>query len=184
MTMFPKLMGQILTKHRKWEEFKMKAMTKKLLMLVLLLSVVCGGGLSISKQASAKAVSKVTKKITLTDKKGFVVHKLSIATKEKVNVKIKFLEVKGKAKGSEEELYFGGYECKNGKGSLFAPWTSPSKLKKNSFKKGTILTSTEDYLNGKATVEWYIPEGIKKLKMQVTYYTESGKAGIKSIRNC
>lgn len=160
----------------------MKAMTKKLLMLVLLLSVVCGGGLSISKQASAKAVSKVTKKITLTDGKSIdIQHKLSISAKEKVNVKIKFLEVKGKV-ASKNDLYLGFYECNDGKGSLFAPWTSPSKLKKNSFKKGKVLTSTEDYLNGKATVDWNIPKGIKKLKLQVTYYTESGKAGINSVK--
>lgn len=160
----------------------MKTTMKKLLMVVLLLSIVSGGVL-MPKQASAKTVSKVTKVFTLTANKKLVKHKLSINTKEKVLVKVKFLEVKGKVLvESEEDLFLGEYLFKMGKGSFFSYWSRPSKLKKSSFKKGKILTSKDDYINGKSKVEWYIPQGIKKLKMQVTYYTKSGKAGIKSVK--
>ena len=157
--------------------------TKKLLMVVLLLSMMCSS-LSVPKQVSAKSVSKVTKVFTLTVNKRQVKHKLSISANEKVFTKVKFLDVKGKVSLiSGEELIFGCYEGKNGMGSFFAPWTKPS-LKKTSFKKGKTLTQNGqgDYINGKSEVEWYIPSGIKKLKVKVTYFTKSGKAGIKSIK--
>ena len=55
-------------------------------------------------------------------------------------------------------------------------------IKKTSFKKGKVLSLDADMpLMGKAYVAWDTPKGIKKLKVQVTYYTESGKAGIKSV---
>lgn len=155
----------------------MKVMKKTLLMVVLLLAV-CGC-LSISKQVSAKTVSKVTKVFTLTPKKNFIRHKLSIKKKVKVVAKMKFLEVKGKVSlKSGEELYLGEYDCYDGKGSFFSSWSKPDKLKKKSFKKGKVLVSNEDYISGKSIVEWYIPKGIKKLKVQVTYYTKNGKAAI------
>ena len=54
--------------------------------------------------------------------------------------------------------------------------------KKSSLKKGKILTSKKNYLHGRVIIEWNLPDGIKKLKVKVTYYTKSGKAGIKSLK--
>lgn len=162
----------------------MKEMKKKLLIMVLFFAV-CGGiGFSMPKYVSAKSVSKVTKTFTLTTKSNFVEHKLSISKKEKVTAKIKFLEVKGNVSlKSGEDLSFGGYEFPDGMGSFFADWTKP-KLKKSSFKKGNVLNAkkNEDYISKKSTVEWYLPSGLKKLKVQVTYFTKSGKAGINSVK--
>lgn len=172
----------------------MKVMIKKLLLMVILFSVLCGGiGISVPKQASAKTASKVTKVFTLTSKKKLIKHKLSISKKEKVFVKTIFLDVKGKA--VEDENYWGVYDFlvkeKNkmldgGKGSLWARYTKP-KLKNSSFKKGKCLGASKNddglvYISGNALVEWELPRGITKLKAKVTYYTQSGKKGIKSVK--
>lgn len=152
--------------------------TKKLLMMVLLLSMVFGC-MSVSKPASAKSVSKITKVFTLTTQKKGISHILSMDRKEKVFTKMEFLEVKGKI--SEKFPSLGFYESYN-MGWLFDDDTSPSKLDKKSFKKGKKFTSKKDYLQGKSLVEWDIPNGIKKLKIKVTYYAKSGKACIRSLK--
>lgn len=158
----------------------MKTVEKKLLTLVLVLSMVCGVALSEPQYASAKAVSKVTKVLNLTPK-NWVSHKLMISKNEKVRVKVKILSVKGKTTLSGEDLIWADSISSYGKGGLIAGWSKPP-LKKSSFKKGKILTSDADMpLMGKAYVLWDAPKGIKKLKVQVIYYTESGKAGIKSV---
>ena len=91
-----------------------------------------------------------------------------------------FLDVNGKA--TQKDILFGEYECRNGKGSFWMPFPQ-YKFSKNSFKKGKTLVSLDDeWINGKSEVEWYIPKGITKLKMKVTYFTKSGKAGIKSVK--
>ncbi len=69
----------------------MKTMVKRLLMVVLVFSMVSGGvGVSIPKEASAKAKSKVTKVVTLK-KKTSTIHELSIKNNEDVITKIKIL---------------------------------------------------------------------------------------------
>lgn len=158
--------------------------TRKTFMKIFILLLMGGVVLTIPEQAYAKKVSSCNKVITLTSKKKSTTHKLSISGKEKVFVKIKFLEVKGKSllPTKHEDLFFGGYECGDGMGSFFSKWSKPNKLKRNSFKKGKTLKSTDDYITGKSTVEWSIPKGIKKLKVRVTYYTKSGKSRIKSIK--
>ncbi len=160
----------------------MKVATKRLLMVILFLLVVCGAGLSKPKEVSAKTVSKVKKVFTLTPEK-VVTHKLSISKKEVVRVKIKFLKVKGKVgKVESGELMFGDWESDVGMGALFASWNKP-KLKKKWFKKGKVLkTKKDNYITGESTIDWYVPKGIKKLKVRVTYYTKSGKAGIKWVK--
>lgn len=147
-------------------------------MMVLLLSMVCGS-ISVSKPASAKSVSKITKVITETNKMYGAVHKLSIKKNEKVFTRIEILDVKGKV-SSSRGLEF-GHTTLNMDG-LFDRNSSPSKLKKSSFKKGEILTSKKNYLHGRVIIEWNLPDGIEKLKVKVTYYTKSGKAGIKSLK--
>ena len=145
-----------------------------------MLSVFCGI-LMVTKPVEAKSVSKVSKVITLTQKKKEVTHNLSINRKENVIATIKFLKVKGKIPKKENELYFGYYTFVDGKGSFFSPWTEPEELKKSSFKKGKTLKSN-DYIYGTSEVTWTIPRGIKKLKVKVTYSTKSGKAGIISVK--
>lgn len=164
----------------------MKTKLKRLFAVVLVLSIVCGGiSLPTAKKVYAKTVSKVTRVFTLTPQRWRVKHKLSISENEKVKVKIKFLEVKGKADGTVAEsdrLWFGNYYTNDGTSSFFLDSTKP-KLRKSDFKKGVVLTSN-DYIYGYDgfDVYWDIPNGLKKLKVQVTYYTESGKAGIHSIK--
>lgn len=159
----------------------MRMIAKRILTLVLVLSILCGGtAIFIPKQASAKTMSKVTKVLNLTSKKS-VSHKLMISKNEKVRVKVKILSVTGKTSLSGEDLIWADSISSDGKGGLIAWWSKPP-LKKSSFKKGKILTSDADsHLMGKAYVLWDAPKGIKKLKIRVTYYTESGKAGIKSV---
>lgn len=170
----------------------MNNIIKKTLTMALLFSMTCGiVGVSIPKQASAKTASKVTKVITLTNKnKNGITHKLSISKKEKVAVKIRFLQVKGKLskKATNDDLYFGYYEGDFSKGTFFTQYSKPGKLKKTSFKKGKSLDSSKtDYISGKNEViwnlpDWDLPNGIKKLKVQITYYTKSGRKGIKSVK--
>lgn len=163
----------------------MKKVIKKYAVVLLLLSMV-SGSLLTPKQASAKSMSKVTKTVTLKSGKS-VKHMLSVDEKDKLFVKVKILEVKGRVSLKYgADLWWGYYEFSEGKGSFFYPESKPSKLKANSFKKGKILTSKEEEggigVNGKTDVEWDVPNGISKLKIQVTYYTKSGKAGIKSVK--
>lgn len=167
----------------------MKTFSKRLLTIVLMLSILYGSIFLSTQYASAKTMSKVTKVLSLTKNKG-VAYQLKIKKSEKVLVKVKILSIIGKAKLDEDgDLCFGLYEFRayknkklidGGKGSLF---TSYDKLKKSSFKAGKILPSSgNDYLTGKADVGWSLPDGIKKMKVQITYYTKSGKPGIISLR--
>lgn len=155
----------------------------KLVKKIIAATVITTWGLGmvvVPKEAEAKNVSKVEKVVTLTKKSSSAIHKLSISNSEKVNAKVTFLEVKGKA--TQKDIYFGEYECRNGKGSFWMPFPQ-YKFSKNSFKKGkTLVSLDDDWINGKSEVEWYIPKGITKLKMKVTYFTKSGKAGIKSVK--
>lgn len=146
------------------------------LMFVLLLGVT-----ALSKEeVSAKTMSKVSKVITLTKKNYLAGQRLSIRSNEKVFVKVKILEVKGKVTESEreKELYFGGYICDEGMGSFWMPFP------KNAFKKGNTIKagSVDNYVTGNAGVDWEMPKGITHLKMKITYYTKSGKAGIHSVK--
>lgn len=163
----------------------MKTVAKKLAVVFLLLSM-AGSSLCVSKRASAKSESKVTKTFTLSPKKS-VKHTVSVDKKDKLFVKVKILEVKGSVSLEDgEDLWWGYYECADGKGSFFYPDSKPSKLKEKSFKKGKVLTSKEEDgefgVSGETDVEWEIPSGITKLKICVTYYTKSGKARIKSVK--
>ena len=163
----------------------MKTAVKKLFTMVLVVSVICSGLVfAAPKQASAKMASKVTKVITLTSNKKAVTHHLSIRAKETVFVKVKFLEVKGSISlKSGEGLYFGEYFLSDSMGSLFNEWSNSNKLKKSAFKKGKVLSSKDDeFLYGKAEVDWSLPSGLKKCKVQITYYTKSKKAGIRSVK--
>lgn len=165
-----------------------KTLGKSLLAMVLVVSLVCGCiYLPTPKQASAKAVAKVTKTITIKEEENpddtgtYVCHGIKFDKKEKIVVKVKFLQVKGKlSKRALKENMFGGFEDGDGKGPIFS-------IKKNSFKKGKVLgkkNMSGYYLQGgKTLAEWSVPDGIKLLKMKVTYYTLSGKAGIKSVKN-
>lgn len=164
----------------------MKTAVKRIMVIALLLSVF-GGTLPASGPAFAKSVSKVTKIVTLTSKKNSVIHKLSIRPSGMVTAKVKFLEVKGKVSGSNNELYLGGYEGDDGKGSFFSEYSKP-KLSKKSFRKGKTLKlkspwKNYEYISGKGEVDWTIPDkGITRLKMKITYYTKGGRKSIKSIK--
>lgn len=159
--------------------------------IIMFIIVVMGVAVLFPQRASAKSVSKKTMVITLTSKKK-ITHKLSIKSSEKVAVKADILSVKGAVTEKESELGFGYFDFRcykkgemidGGKGSLFAYYTKP-KLKRSSFKKGKVLRSKGkySYITGKAVVEWVLPKGISKMKLRVTYYTKSGKVGIKSIK--
>ena len=167
---------------------------KKVVTMVLLLSLVCGSIL-VSKPASAKSVSKITEIFTLTEKdvdnREYILHKLSIAKKEKVFTKLEILDVKGKfydSKSGNKDVCFGDrYKVgarndRETSGPIFWNYSKPSGLTPKSFKKGNKFTSKKDFLTGKTNVEWYLPEGLKLIKVKVTYYTKSGKAGIKSLK--
>lgn len=159
---------------------------KKIVTIIMLLALLAGITPE-SSVVSAKSTSKVVKVFTLTQKKDVVHHRLSINPKEKVKVKIDILDVKGRLKGKEH--YFGYYEFvgKNtgGKGSFLSSYSTP-KLKKNLLKKGKSLSPADSdgnvWISAKAYVDWELPNGIKKLKVRVTYYTKSGRKGIKSCK--
>lgn len=158
---------------------------------IVLFITIMGASIVFPKKALAKSVSKKAIVITLSPKKK-VKHKLSIKPSEKVVAKVDILSVKGDVTERESDLCFGYIDFRSykkgkiidgGKGSFFAYYTKP-KLKKSSFKKGRILrTKGKDcYITGNALVEWNPPKGISKMKIRVTYYTKSGKAGIKSVK--
>lgn len=173
---------------------KMKVLKKgSIITMILVLSMICGSVSNLStKHASAKVVSKMTKTFTIKMEKNpedtgtYVCHGIRFNKKEKIGVKVKILQVKGKlSKRAAKEIMFGYFEDGDGKGSVFT-----EKMNKNSFKKGKVLGKKnmggyylQDPERGKARVEWTVPDGIKLIKMKVTYYTRSGKAGIKSIKN-
>lgn len=165
------------------EEIRMKTKVKKMLVMGIVFSMLCASvALSTSKQVSAKAYSKITKTITLR-KKNAIHHKLSIAKNEKVYVKVKILSIKGKAKlDINGDLLFGDFEGSTGKGTLFNSYEKP-KLKISAFKKGKVLQMSKwGYLAENVDVGWWVPDGIKNMKIRITYYTKSGKAGIKSLK--
>ena len=88
----------------------------KLVKKIIAATVITTWGLGmvvVPKEAEAKNVSKVEKVVTLTKKSSSAIHKLSISNSEKVKAKVTFLEVKGKA--TQKDIYFGEYECRNGK---------------------------------------------------------------------
>lgn len=159
--------------------------------VIAFIIVLMGVSIIFPKRASAKSVSKKAMVITLTSKKE-VKHKLSIKSSEKVVAKVDVLSVKGVVTEKESDLCFGyidfacykkGKMIDGGEGSFFANYTKP-KLKKSSFKKGKVLRTkgNDCYITGKAVVEWVLPKGISKMKIRVTYYTKSGKVGIKSVK--
>ena len=90
----------------------MKAIAKKGLMLLVIVSLLCGS-VSTSVQASDQKSSKVTKVITLTSdmntKKKYLTlyHHLEVDDNEEVIVNVKFLQVKGKVSltSRDKELY-------------------------------------------------------------------------------
>lgn len=166
-----------------------------MLSVILAMTLLCGCiYLSVPKIASAKVVSKVTKTITITNKKkGAVWHTLSIKKGEKVKVKVKFLEVQGKPvdkyfQGENTVMYsFGGNIDPSGAYEDFFftdDQKSPkAKLKKDSFKKGNVLISSYGLnRNMLKDVYWQPLKGISKIKLKVTYFTVSGKAGINSVK--
>lgn len=162
----------------------MRTVEKNFLTIVLVLSMVCSGiVLTKPKYVVAKAVSKVTKMVTLT-KKNAIDHTV-VAGKEKVFVKVKVLSIKGKVKNDKNgDLLFGDAQGTGyGKGTLFASFGNP-KLKKSSFKKGKVLPADKNsyFCNEKVQIGWWVPDGVKSIKVKITYYTKSGKAGIKSFK--
>ena len=135
-----------------------------------------------------------------------VTHKISMKVNEKLKIKVKVLDVAGKVfskyytRGRKYDFGLGNYDphIEYGSFDVFSPYTKP-KLKESFFKKGNVLTSEEiqflpkknrvderhakPIVNGtKAEMNWFPPAGVTKLKLQITYYTKSGKAGIKSIK--
>ena len=180
----------------------MKAIAKKGLMLLVIVSLLCGS-VSTPVQASGRKSSKVTKIIALTSdmntKKKFLTlyHHLQVDDNEEVIVNVKFLQVKGKVSltSRDKEYYpnwkkgltWGGCLYKDGKDPLFSPFrtekygkSSVNKITKNSFKKGNTITA---YAGSDITaVNWDLPTGLKKIKIKVTYYTKSGRAGIRFKR--
>ena len=180
----------------------MKAIAKKGLMLLVIVSLLCGS-VSTSVQASDQKSSKVTKVITLTSdmntKKKYLTlyHHLEVDDNEEVIVNVKFLQVKGKVSltSRDKELYsdwkkgltWGGCLYKDVQDPLFSPRrtekygkSSVNKITKNSFKKGNAITAYAG--SGLTAVNWSLPTGLKKIKMKVTYYTKSGRAGIRFKR--
>ena len=162
----------------------MRTVVKNFLTIFLVLLMVCGGVALIEPQhVAAKTVSKVTKVVTLT-KKNAIDHTVVVG-KEKVFVKVKILSIKGKASKDENgDLLFGDAEGMGyGKGTLFASFGKP-QLKKSSFKKGKVLPADKNsyFCNGEVQISWWVPEGVKSMKVQITYYTKTGKAGVKSFK--
>lgn len=162
--------------------------------MVLVVLLICGVIFLVPERVSAKAVSKVTKVITVTNqKKGAVWHTLSIKKGEKVKVKVKFLAVEGKPvdkyfQGDNIWLFGLGYNIDPSRAyedCFFKPQetSSKSKLTKDSFKKGNVLTSSYGFDSRQIKyVYWQPVKGIKKIKLKVTYFTVSGKAGINSVK--
>ena len=171
----------------------MKVIKKSMIAMILVLSMICGSIRNLpTKHASAKVVSKVTKTFTIKMEKNpedtgtYVCHGIRFNKKEKIGVKVKFLQVKGKlSRRAAKEITFGDFEDGDGNGPVFG-----EKMNKSSFEKGKVLDKKnmggyylQDPKRGKARVEWTVPDGIKLIKMKVTYYTCSGKAGIKLTKN-
>ena len=162
----------------------MKQIVKRIITMIMALAMVCGCVVLPDPQyASAKMVSKVTKVVTLTNRK--VIYHNVVTGKETVFIKVKILSTKGKVRKDENgDLSLGDIEGEGfGKGTLFNSMDKP-KLKIKSFQKGKILQSNWAAIRSGGDVEigWWPPDGVKSMKVEITYYTKNGKAGIKSVK--
>ena len=169
----------------------MKTTKKMMLFKGLAVLLVCTllTGVANPTVSEAKAVSKITKTITL--KEGMVTyHIMDIKADTEVKVKVKFLNVSGSLKGKEfgghDEMYYQkGKMVDGGMNPLWA--TYQKNLNKNSIKAGKELSATgitvKKNYTGMMVMNWGVPKGIKKVKMKVTYYTTKGNSGIASFKS-
>lgn len=141
-----------------------------------------------------------------------ITHKISMKENEKLKVKVKVLEVEGKVfskyytRGRKYDFGLGAYDPNIEKGDVYVfDSQKKPKLKKSFFKEGQVLQSkpikfikpikqTEKNLeklyaslgtivnDTKTDMQWYSIPGITKMKLQITYYTQSGKAGIRYVK--
>ena len=148
----------------------MKPLLQKLTGILLSLAIIlaCTG-----RVVEAAAVSEKSVTFSLTSGK-YATYVLKLKKGESVVAKASVLSASGTP--TDDSQYFGYFETEDGKGSL---WYS---LKGSQFKKGQTFAESDDYLNGTSYVTFELPEGMKSLKMKVTFYTQSGKNGIKSVK--
>ncbi len=148
-------------------------------MLSLLLVVAVISGILAPARVTEAAVSSKSFTVTLDKKTMGMLFKVK-SKKTGVLVDIKILKITGKAKASSYnngKILWVGYENLNfGKGSLF------EKLAPKDFKKGAVLTSEMSIDKGTTEVDFYLPDGVKKMKLKITFRTEDKSKNIVKIK--
>lgn len=128
----------------------------------------------------AKTVSKKSVTITLTKKNPIYTCDFGLKEEAEIKVQIKVLSASGKAK--DKKMNFGVYEADGpggGMGSLFYDLKT-SKLKKD--KTFTSMELAKYGPVGSGNVFFDLPEGMKKLKIKVTFSSADGKKVIESVK--
>lgn len=159
-------------------------LVKKIALGTMIFALLLGVVTLPEKEASAKSVSKRSTVVTLSGKNKMAGQRVSIRSNEEVLIKIKILDVKGKMTEKwRRNAYFGTFLSDFGTGSYWMGEFPRLRLSKNAFKKGNVIKVDDDEpLLGEGGVDWDLPDGITMLKMQITYYTKSGKAGINYVK--
>ena len=120
----------------------------------------------------------VSKSVILTFNSEKTYHSFRIKLNKSIAVRadVKILQVTGKAKKQRNgKIYWGGYSSEGGIGSFFY------SLKPKSFKKGTTLHS-EDGVWKNSGVTFNLPNGIKKLKVEITIKTEDSSSSLIKVK--
>lgn len=152
----------------------------KTLAMLLIFALIAGVFVPAQKTEAA-GVSSKSFVITIKNSKNYISRfdfKFKISGKASAVTEVKILDVKGKANDSEDGgiswVYF---DTDMEKGSLFY------NLKPKNFKKGAVLTSSEDYpLCGNVNESFDLPDGIKKLKIKITFKTTDNSKSLTGIK--
>ena len=149
---------------------------------ILLIFALIAGVFVPAQKTQAAGVSSKSFVITIKSSKNYINRfkfKYKLSGKSSAVAEVKILDVKWKANSSDDEwgISWGYFEDDMGKGSLFY------NLKPKDFKKGSVLTSSNDITlcgNGEAEID--LPDGIKKLKIKVTFKTTDNSKSITEIK--
>ncbi len=152
---------------------KKRKIASVLIALAVLVTMACP---TVTQAASASKAKSMT--VTLNEGNSYEMLEYVLKKKTKLKVTIKVLQAKGKAK--EKKIYWPAYESDTSKGSLFYD------LKTKKLKKGATFTSKEliESPTKSGFIDFYLPEGMKSLKVKITISATNGKKVVKSFKRC
>ncbi len=128
------------------------------------------------KKAEAAGVKSQSITVTLDRKRTYHSYWVQLSKKTFVLVDVKILQVTGRAKKSDDDTW-AGYGCNTGIGSYFY------SIQPEDFTKGKVLRCKDiEGVYKKGGVTFHLPDGIKKMKIKITFKTKDGSNSLKLIK--